>query len=327
MFLPMSGLMDGTDEATTRGFRRIVGLLIGLVTVPTGLLLIVGIAMLVFSKANYNLLFGMLVITLVICVVTGIVLALVFLRREETLSKLQMDFVSKVSHELKTPLTSIRMFVETLQMKRVTNPDEVDACLEVLSRETGRLTERIERLLDWGRMEAGRRVYSLGIETPRALVDAAREAFEATTLGQSTDIRVDVPEDLPEVVADRDAIVDALVNLLSNAFKYTPEPRDIRVLATADDRFVRITVRDNGIGIPRPEQRRIFEKFYRIDERLAREVEGSGLGLSIVRHIARGHGGHVDLDSEVGKGSSFTLVLRRASADPSPRQSAKVTKP
>jgi two-component system phosphate regulon sensor histidine kinase PhoR len=322
----MSGLMDGTDEATTRGFRRIVGLLVGLVTVPTGLLLVVGIAMLVFSKANYNLLFGMLVITLVICVVTGIVLALVFLRREETLSKLQMDFVSKVSHELKTPLTSIRMFVETLQMKRVTNPDEVDACLEVLSRETGRLTERIERLLDWGRMEAGRRVYSLGVERPIALVEAAREAFEATTLGQSHGVRVDVPEDLPEVVADRDAIVDALVNLLSNAFKYTPEPRDIRVLATADDRFVRITVRDNGIGIPRPEQRRVFEKFYRIDERLAREVEGSGLGLSIVRHIVRGHGGHVDLESEVGKGSSFTLVLRRASVDARPRRSGKVSK-
>ena len=306
----MSGLLQGRDDST-RGFRRIVVSLIWLVTVPTGFLLAVGILMLIFYRANLNLIFGILVITLVGAVVTGIVLSLVFLRREENLSKLQIDFVSKVSHELKTPLTSIRMFVETLQLKRVSNPEEVDACLAVLARETGRLTERIDRLLDWGRMEAGKKVYDLRPEPVAEVVQAALEAFQITTIGRDVKIDVDIAPNLPEMVADRGAVVDALLNLLTNAFKYTPEPRVIRVIARADAQFVRLAVQDNGRGIARSEHRRVFDKFYRIDERLSREVEGSGLGLSIVNHVANGHFGKVELESDVGKGSTFTLLLPR----------------
>lgn len=304
------GLVEGSGANTTRGFRRIVALLIALVTVPTGMLLIVGIAMLVsYKRANLQLLFGILVLTLVGCVVTGTVLALVFLRRQANLSKLQMDFVSKVSHELKTPLTSIRMFVDMLQMKRVSNPEELEACLNVLQRETGRLTERIDRLLDWGRMEAGRRVYELRPENVDSMVRDALLAFDATTLGRKIDIATEAPERLPEVLADRAAIIDALVNLLSNAFKYTGPEKVISLKVSADEHWVRLAVEDNGMGIPRGEHRRVFEKFYRVDERLSREVEGSGLGLAIVNHVARGHKGRVDLVSAPGKGSTFTLLL------------------
>src|SRR5580692_2922322 len=133
------------------GYRRIVTLLVYLVIIPTVLLLLVGIILL-FLGTVFNVLFGVLTVSFVLVAVTGIVLVLVFLRREANLSELQADFVSKVSHELRTPLTSIRLFVETMERSRA-DQATLDKCLEALGRETQRLTHRIERLLDWGRME------------------------------------------------------------------------------------------------------------------------------------------------------------------------------
>ncbi len=304
------GTTIGTG-GTGRGFRRIVVLLICLVVVPTAALLAVGILMLVFWQARLNIVFGILVVTLVGCLVTGTVLALVLLWREARLSRLQLDFVSKVSHELRTPLTSIRMFAEMLKESDTRDPQETRMCLEVLERETARLSERIERLLDWGRMEAGRRTYDRQPQEIAALVGEAVQAFEAATVGRRHDVRVELQPDLPAVLADRGAMVDALVNLLSNAYKYTPEETAIVIGADADARAARVWVRDSGIGIAAKEQRRIFQKFYRVDERLSRDVEGSGLGLAIVRHIVVGHGGRIEVASEPGRGSTFTIVLPR----------------
>jgi two-component system phosphate regulon sensor histidine kinase PhoR len=230
-------------------------------------------------------------------------------RREAALSTLQADFVSKVSHELRTPLTSIRMFVETLQMKRVSSPAEVDACFDVLNRETARLTRRIERLLDWGRMEAGKRVYQTHLESVPDVVAAAVQEFDANHVGRSEVVALDIAPDLPLLKIDRSAFVDALVNLLTNAYKYSPERGKIKLRARADDRFVRIAVIDQGLGIARREHRRIFDKFYRANELLSSDVEGSGLGLAIVRHVVQAHGGRVELESELGKGSTFTLLV------------------
>jgi two-component system phosphate regulon sensor histidine kinase PhoR len=302
------GLIAGSDGAQ-RGFRRIVGLLVGLVLMPTVMLLAIGILMLVFWQTPLNVVFGILVMTLVACLVTGAVLMLVFLRREARLSKLQMDFVSKVSHELRTPLTSIRMFVETLQMERARDPQEMRMCLDVLSQETARLSKRIERLLDWGRMEAGRRVYELAPDSVAAVAAEAVETFEGTRVGSVRPLEVIADGEVPTVDIDRAAMVDALVNLLSNADKYSPPDSPVTVRVTAGGRTVRIAVTDGGIGIPRREHRAIFQKFYRVDERLSSPVEGSGLGLAIVRHVVRGHGGRVDVESEPGSGSTFTVVL------------------
>jgi two-component system phosphate regulon sensor histidine kinase PhoR len=304
----MSGLLAGS-EGHNRGFQRIVYLLVLLVIVPTALLLVVGIGLLAIEE-QLSWLFGILVVTLVGCLVTGGVLSLVFLRREAKLSKLQLDFVSKVSHELRTPLTSIRMFAEMLQSEDK-SAEETEVCLRVLQEETLRLSERIERLLDWGRMEAGRRVYELRPDTVRAIVDEAVEAFAATQVGRPLSVEVEVEPKLPDVIADRGAVVDALVNLLSNAVKYSGDDKRITLHASGDQKSVRLVVCDNGIGIPRAEHKRIFQKFYRVDERLSRAVEGSGLGLAIVRHVAFGHGGHVEVDSEPVKGSKFTIVLPR----------------
>lgn len=300
------GLVAGSDDYN-RGFRRIVFSLIGLVIVPTAALLVVGIVMLVFYDLRANLLFGLLVVMLVLCLIVGAVLALVFLRQEANLSRLQLDFVSKVSHELRTPLTSIRMFVETLRYER--DRKNVETCLDVLQRETERLSARIERLLDWGRMEAGRRVYQLRPDSMPGIIAEGIEHFRAAIVGQQRQLDIFVEPDLPGVVADRGALVDALLNLLTNAHKYSPPEWPIVVRAFHDKTGVHVAVEDRGIGIARAEHHRVFEKFYRSDDRLSRSIEGSGLGLSIVKHVAHAHGGKISLRSVVGHGSVFTLTL------------------
>jgi two-component system phosphate regulon sensor histidine kinase PhoR len=300
------GLVEGSDDYN-RGFRRIVVSLISLVIVPTALLLAVGIVMLVFYDLRANLVFGFLVVTLVGCLIAGAVLALVFLRREANLSRLQLDFVSKVSHELRTPLTSIRMFVETLRYER--DQRNVETCLDVLQSETERLSSRIERLLDWGRMEAGRHVYHRAPEAVRPIVDEALEHFRAATMGQTRALELSVAEPLPRIYADRGAVVDALVNLLTNAHKYSPLEQPIHVRVTQSRDTVHFAVEDHGNGIAHREHRRVFEKFYRADDRLSRSIEGSGLGLSIVKHVALAHGGTTTLDSAPGHGSTFSISI------------------
>jgi two-component system phosphate regulon sensor histidine kinase PhoR len=290
------------------GYRRIVQLLVYLIIIPTGLLLFVGIILMFLGEARLNLVFGILTVSLVLVVVTGVVLALVFVRRQANLSELQADFVSKVSHELRTPLTAIRLFAETIERSRQDDAT-VDRCLHLLIEECERLTARIERLLDWGRMQAGRKLYELKEEKIDDVIAVAIQAFSPLRQGK-VEVTTSIAPELPIVHVDRDALVDAIVNLLSNAYKYGGDPPIVKVRAgVADEDEIAITVTDNGGGIPRDEQRRIFDKFYRIDDRLSRAREGSGLGLAIVKHIVRAHRGRVELDSDIGKGSTFKIIL------------------
>jgi two-component system phosphate regulon sensor histidine kinase PhoR len=300
------GLVSGPDDYN-RGFRRIVLSLISLVIVPTALLLVVGTVMLVFYDLRANLVFGLLVVTLVACLITGVVLALVFVRKEANLSRLQLDFVSKVSHELRTPLTSIRMFVETLRYEH--EPERVATCLDVLQRETERLSARIERLLDWGRMEAGKRIYQLEQDDMTVVISASIDHFRAATMGQERAIDLAVAPSLPPILADRGALEDAVLNLLTNAHKYSPLDRPIAVRVFADRHHVHVAVEDHGIGIAGSEHHRVFDKFYRSDDRLSRSIEGSGLGLAIVQHVVHAHRGRISLRSAQGRGSTFTLSI------------------
>ncbi|WP_437817799.1 sensor histidine kinase [Sorangium sp. So ce1078] len=295
-------------DLTTLGYRRIIQLLVYLVIVPGVLLSGVGFLLLVLGEAQYNLIMGILVLTFCGTLATGVILVWVFLRRERNLSELQADFVSKVSHELRTPLTSIRMFTETLKLRRGDAHSE-DRCIDALTKESARLQQLIDRLLDWGRMESGRRVYELSEHHLGQVIDEAIHAFEPTREKRSVELEISVDANLPPVLCDRSALVDAIVNLLSNAYKYGGQPRKISVSAHVFNRSAQITVRDNGKGIARQEHKRIFEKFYRVDDLLARQQDGSGLGLSIVKHVIRAHGGRILVDSEPGKGSTFTLVL------------------
>jgi two-component system phosphate regulon sensor histidine kinase PhoR len=291
------------------GYKRIVQLLVYLVIIPTVLLLSLGILMM-FLERRINLLFGILTVSFVAVVVTGVVLVLVFVTREANLSELQADFVSKVSHELRTPLTAIRLFAETMERSKG-DPETIDQCLRLLVDESERLTRLIERLLDWGRMEAGRKLYDLRTERVADIVDEAVRAFSPQRYGDGAlKFSAEVEPDLPNVKVDKGAMVDALVNLLSNARKYGGTPAVVALVAKKNHKGqVAIEVTDNGEGIALAEQRRIFQKFYRIDDRLSRMREGSGLGLAIVKHIARAHHAHVTVTSEKGRGSTFGLIL------------------
>jgi two-component system, OmpR family, phosphate regulon sensor histidine kinase PhoR len=305
-----------TQRNTQRlGYRRIVQLLVYLVIIPTVLLLSLGILLMFVGEARINVLLGILTVSFVAVSSTGVILVLVFVRREANLSELQADFVSKVSHELRTPLTAIRLFAETLERSKG-DEETVAKCVAMLNTETERLTRRIERLLDWGRMEAGRKLYEFHEVSVQELVDDAIAEFPSARLGEDLELSIDVGKDLPNVLVDRHAIVDAVVNLLSNAHKYGGSPAIVRLSAGMNaKREVTLSVQDNGPGIARPEQRRIFDKFYRIDDRLSRRREGSGLGLAIVKHIVRAHHGRVSLESGTGKGSTFTIVLPATVAD------------
>jgi len=290
------------------GYRRIVILLVALIIVPTALMLTLGAVLLFLGQESWNLVMGILVVALSGAVVTGVILVWVFVRREANLSRLQSDFVSKVSHELRTPLTSIRLFTETLALRR---GDERAAqqCIVALERETTRLQVLIDRLLDWGRMESGHREFHMRVTDVRSVIESALAAFEPTTERHNAVLDVALPPASLVIEADRTAMEDALLNLLSNAVKYGGDPPKIAVRVEQSGREVRIVVDDNGKGIPVGEHKRIFQKFYRVDDRLSREREGSGLGLAIVKHVMKAHKGRVELESSAGQGSSFRLVL------------------
>ena len=260
-------------------------------------------------------LYSLGLIALVGTVLAGTVIALRSAQREFQLSRLQTDFVSSVSHELRTPLTSIRMFVDTLQSGRITDQARTEECLDLLAQETDRLSRRIERVLNWATMEAGKRVYEPDTCAAYELLCRAEKALRAQHLfGDGIgDIQVIEPTEELLVHADPDAIVEALLNLLQNAVRYTPEPRVIRMHLRTKGKLVGFGIEDNGPGIARSERLRIFEKFYRGNPLLTSpSSEGSGLGLAIVRVVARDQGGSVELASELGKGSCFTIWLPSA---------------
>jgi two-component system, OmpR family, phosphate regulon sensor histidine kinase PhoR len=309
-------------DLSALGYRRIVVLLVALVVVPSSLLLALGVVLLFIGEAAVNILMGILVLALSGAAVTGVVLVWVFVRREANLSALQSDFVSKVSHELRTPLTSIRLFAETLALRRG-DQAAAEKCIEGLSRESTRLQELIDRLLDWGRMESGGREFVLKDTDLRSIMVTALEAFEPVRERRHVELVATLPPESLLVRADRGAMSDALLNLLTNAYKYGGDPPRIEVSYVQGARDVTVTVRDNGHGIPAAEHTRIFQKFYRLDDRLSREREGSGLGLAIVKHVIKAHRGRVELVSGPGKGSAFSLVLPSAPLAGSERPAAR----
>ncbi len=290
--------------------RRVLPLIVAFVFVPAALLLTIGILILVFGSAARDTIFGVLILAFVATTIIGSIATVAVLYREARLAKLQTDFVNKVSHDLRTPLTSIRMFVETLQMGRLRHDParEIEA-LGIISEETARLSTLINRLLDWARMESGKRTYTFERCEVAELVDDVLSALEPQLLSHEAEIVRDVPENLPRVRADRDALGDALLNLLQNAHKYTGPEKRIAVSARAQGPTVLLTISDNGPGISGSEQKRIFDKFYRGKDPLDRTIEGSGLGLSMVKHIVKAHGGKVTVASQPGHGAAFTIAL------------------
>ena len=239
----------------------------------------------------------------------GVVFTARALYLESKLSRLKTDFVSLVSHELRTPLTSIRMFIETLSLGRVKDPAETQEVFTLLNKETERLSVMIERVLDWARIESGRRKYQPEPVSVDEIIDASIAAFRAQRLHARMSLTKEVAPELPRVSVDQEAMSDAVLNLLQNAFKYTGEDKQIVVRARREKKGVVIEVEDNGVGIAPRDRKKVFDRFYRVDNLLTRKTEGSGLGLAIAKRVIEAHGGGVQVRSELGKGSCFSIHL------------------
>jgi signal transduction histidine kinase len=255
-------------------------------------------------------LYILLLVLLYVGIGVGFGLTIREMRRAYKLSRLKTDFVANISHELRTPLTSVRLFAETLREGRAESPEEVRECIELLSSESERLSKLVEKLLSWSRLESGRQLLQQEKTDVPKLLDEIGDAYRAQQLPATYQTEVD--PDLPPVNVDRDAMAQVVLNLLHNAVKYTGDQKRIRLRARRAGRSVAIEVEDNGPGVRQQDRKRIFERFYRADDLLSRKTEGTGLGLAISKKIVEAHGGRIEVDSKVGEGSTFRIVLPAA---------------
>ena len=238
----------------------------------------------------------------------GLVLTKHMVSKEIALAKLKSDFVSNVSHELRTPLALIRLYAETLEQK-------YQEYYQIIRKESERLTALINNILDFSRIEAGRKEYEFRETDIADLVRSTLDSYRYQIEQQGFALEESIDPDLPAVRVDREAIARALVNLVNNALKYSNHDKYLGVKLYRDNSAVKLEVADHGIGIARRDQSKIFEKFYRAGDPLVHNTKGSGLGLSLVRHITEAHGGEIAVESAPGTGSKFTLSLPLAPAN------------
>jgi signal transduction histidine kinase len=226
------------------------------------------------------------------------------------LSQMKADFVSNVSHELRTPLASIRVFGEFLKLGRVKEPEKIREYGEYIETESRRLTQLINNILDFSKIESGRKTYQFERADVAEVISETLRTFAVQLSQNGFNIVFDAPRrPLPPAVIDANAISQAFMNLLDNAVKYSGDSKEITVSLGKRDEYITISVTDHGIGVSRDEREKIFEKFYRVSTGLVHDVKGSGLGLSIVKHIVDAHRGLVTLNSKPGVGSTFTIYL------------------
>ena len=229
---------------------------------------------------------------------------------EQRLSALKSEFISNVSHELKTPLSLIRMFAELLMLGKVKTPEKGREYAGIITRESERLSRLIDNVLDFSRMERGKAAYEMKPGDLGEVVERALDFFRYRLEREGRQLEVDIAAPIPRTLLDENAMTLLLLNLVDNAVKYGgtgPISVKLRVSPTGKD--ILLSVTDQGLGIAPDEQRKVFERFYRTRAVRNTNIRGSGIGLALVKHIAEAHGGYLTVDSVSGKGSTFTLTL------------------
>jgi two-component system phosphate regulon sensor histidine kinase PhoR len=246
----------------------------------------------------------------------GLVISLVDVTRMRRLESMRSEFAANVSHELRTPITNIKGYVETLLQVDLEDAARRRKFLEIIHRNTVRLSGIVEDILTLAFLEepGSRQTLEFSPASVREMVNEVVDALGSAAAMKSITITVKVPEALT-IDANRSLLEQALANLVSNAIRYSGEGTAVRIECTEEGEQVRISVHDQGPGIASRHLPRLFERFYRVDQARARAQGGTGLGLSIVKHITTIHGGGVDVASQVGSGSSFSLLLPRAVRD------------
>ncbi|TLM99867.1 PAS domain-containing sensor histidine kinase, partial [bacterium] len=239
----------------------------------------------------------------------GVVAVLRDITEIRELERMRTEFVANVSHELRTPLTSIKGFVETLLDGAVEDKLLARHFLDIISEESNRLSRLIDDLLSLSHLEEkDASVNKVPVEMDKVIANIV-SMLQPQMKEKNLDLEPVIAGNLPVIMADRDMMGQLLINLLDNAIKYTPAGGRINVEAVPAQQGIKVTVRDTGIGIPEESLPRLFERFYRVDKARSREMGGTGLGLAIVKHILELHGGSIEVNSELGRGTVFTFYL------------------
>lgn len=257
------------------------------------------------EKFFYGILFGVIIILMFI----GVLLIVRDVSRETETTQLKTEFVHNVSHELKTPLTLIRLYGETLQRKENLSKEDRREAYEIITKESERLSHMINNILDFSRIEMGRKEFDFKKGNLADVIRNTLESYRYHLEKKGFSIIEEISSDLPDIVFDKEAIASVLINLLSNAMKFSPEKKEVRVTVYRKDDSVVLQVADQGIGISPEARSRIFERFYRLQNRMTSESQGSGLGLTLVKHVVEAHGGKICVNSEPEKGSVFSVYI------------------
>jgi two-component system phosphate regulon sensor histidine kinase PhoR len=232
------------------------------------------------------------------------------------LERVRRDFVANVSHEFKTPLTAIQGFAETLLGGALDDAAHRRHFVEIIREHSTRLARLTDDLLKLSSIEAGKLELEFAPVNVAALVESCAETTRMKAEHKQLALTIECSDESLRVRGDARRLAEVLQNILDNAVQYTPPGGSITVCASVEGRSARIAVTDTGIGIPHDEQQRIFERFYRVDAARSREAGGTGLGLSIAKHLAEAHGGRIEVQSEVGRGSTFSILLPLSAMPP-----------
>jgi two-component system, OmpR family, phosphate regulon sensor histidine kinase PhoR len=296
---------------------RLTGVIVALsvgVIVPVLLSTSVGIIALVLGEGSLSLVVGVLVTSFTSAAIGVAIVVMVILGKRARTARLQADLLANITHELRTPLSAIRMYAQTLELgEDALDKDRRRQCIDTIIRETDWLETTIDRILTWRSLAKDRVDLDLVNESVRDTVEQTAAHFVRMVPPDDLDFEFSVNSDRP-VYHDNKGLGSVILNLLINAYKYTGEKKRIRLFAQDDGGHVVISVADNGIGIPKGEINRILQPFYRVDSRLRGKAPGAGLGLAVVSHMVHAHKGAMTVDSKEGEGSTFRVFLPVANA-------------
>ncbi|MGB2907792.1 MAG: ATP-binding protein, partial [Candidatus Aminicenantaceae bacterium] len=256
-----------------------------------------------------NVFYGILLAAIVALILLGAFLIVRDISRESETMRLKSEFVHNVSHEFKTPLSMIRLYAETLERKGDLTTKQKKDAYQIITKESERLSHMINNVLDLSRIEMGNKEFNFEPGDLSLLVRETVDSYQYHLEKKGFTVHTDITPDLPEIRFDREAMASVVINLLSNAMKFSPEHKDVSLRLSSENHQAVLQVTDQGIGIKPEELGRIFERFYRIKDKVVSETRGSGLGLPLVKHIIEAHGGEIRVESAPGQGSSFFVIL------------------
>ncbi|WP_339816114.1 ATP-binding protein [uncultured Imperialibacter sp.] len=264
------------------------------------------IEMVMQERSNTNMIMiGMVSLVLLL----GFAMVFRNIRAEMQLAQTKSDFVSNVSHEIRTPLSLISMFAETLLLGRVTTETRKKEYYEIIVKETGRLTNIVNKILNFSQIEANKKTYHLESVLLNDIVREVLHTYSFHLENKGFTYKVHFTDDLPNMMADTESVMEAIINLLDNAIKYSPDTKHLDISTERMEQWVVVAVKDQGVGIEEKKLKQIFDKFYRVTQGDIYNTQGAGLGLSIVKHIMEAHSGQITVESEPGKGSTFKLMF------------------